>query len=486
MRRGVALLLSLSALGWLTPSLFGQYPYPYAPPAYRPAPMPYGYYPQAQMPYGYNPQGQMPYGYYPPASGQRVYVYGPLEDPQPAPAPTQPQPAPAKLPDAVKTAKPATTPAKSGVTPVQATTSPVVKDAAPVTRSSWWPLQPAAPAHGACGPQGCGDGCGDGSCDTGCATCIPRDPPRLGHGQLIAEFGANVLVPYPSPRQAFNTTSGGVTSTNDFPHQVDVSPFASLGYLFHTGWGIRGDYSYLNGSQNQSTGNSALTTVIGIPLGTNFQFTSPSPTLKAGIGGDTYSFAQTLTLNVADLEVLRQLQFMDTTFLFGSGARYGRISQTYAATQSNPGGANGVITVTLDQQDANASNVFEGWGPTVSMEVIHAIPRSCFSMYGNVRGSFLWGTDTFSQSLRTQNNSVVVAGAITRVDTTNITTVVNHREASIGEAEVGLQYGSRCGPCFVFVRAGASFQRWWDVGSPTTANGNLSFLGGVARVGVSY
>ncbi len=486
MRRGVALLVSLSVVGWLTPSLFGQYPYPYAPPVYQPAPMPYGYYPPAPMP-GYYPPAPMP-GNYPPASGPRVFVYGPLEDPQPAPV----QPAPKKLPDAVKTAKPAAapaktgaTPARSGVTQAQATTNPAAKDAAPVARTSFLAAIPTLPTFGACGPEGCGGGCCDGG-DSGCPTCIPRDPPRLGHGQFIGEVGANILVPYPSPRQAYNTTTAGVTANSDFAHDADAGPFVSLGYLAHNGWGVRADYWYLNGSQTQTAANGSVNTVVGTPLGSNFQFTSPSATLQQGIGNDLYSFGQALTLNVADLEVLKEAQVMDTTFLFGTGVRYARVVQTYSATQSNPGGANGIVTVALDQQDANASNVFEGWGPTLSLEVIHAIPRSCFSIYGNVRGSFLWGNDTFTQSLRNQNNTVTVAGAANPIDTTTSTTVVNHREVSIGEAEVGLQYGGRCGPCYVFVRAGASFQRWWDVGSPSSGNGNLSFIGGVARVGVSY
>lgn len=487
MRRGVALLLSLSALGWLTPALFAQYPYPYAPPAYNPAPMPYGYYPpmpyqQAPMPYGYYPQAPMPMPMNP--SAPRVFVYGPLEDPQPAPAPAQPAPQqqPKKLPDAAKTTKPATqgksgtTPAKSGVAQAQSTST------SEPPSSIWSPPTPlAAPSYGACGPQGCGDGC---CSDTGCS--IPRDPPQLGHGQFIGEIGANILVPYPSQRLAYTTTANGQTSSNDFPHEADASPFVSLGYLCHNGWGVRADYWYLTGSEHQTTGNGSLGTTIANPVGTNYQFTSPSPTLAAGIGADGYNFAQRLTINVADLEGLKEVQFLDTTFLFGAGARYARISQSYTGTQNNPGGANGVVTVTQDLQTANSSSVFDGWGPTVSLEVIHAIPRSCFSVYGNVRGSFLWGDDTFNQSLHNQNNTIAVAGVAAPIDTTSANSTLIHREASIGEAEVGVQYGGRCGPCYVFVRAGASFQRWWDVGSSITPNGSLSFIGGVARVGVSY
>jgi hypothetical protein len=488
MRRGVALLLSLTALGWLTPNLFAQYPYPYAPPVYRPAPMPYGYYPPT--PYGYSQP--TPYGYYPsgpmPMNPQapRVYVYGPLEDTQTAPAPTQPAPKqPAKLPDAVKTAKPAATPAKSGLTQAQGSSVPVMTDGNPPS-DKWLSPMPGAthtlPTYGGCGPQGCGDGC----CESACPTSIPKTPPQFGHGQFFGDVGANILVPYQNQRQAYGTTTNGQSSNNDFPRNVEAGPFVSLGYLCHNGWGVRADYWYMSGSQNQSASNGSPGTTVGTPLGSNFQFTSPSPTLAAGVGADGYTFAQTLTLNVADVEFIKQVQFLDTTFLFGAGGRYARIWQTYSATQTNPGGANGVATFAQDQQGAYASNTFEGFGPTVSLEVIHAIPRSCFSMYGNVRGSFLWGNDTFNQSLNTQNNTVLVAGVPSALNTTAVGSVVNHREVSIGEAEVGLQYGGRCGPCYVFIRAGASFQRWWDVGSASTSNGNLSFIGGVARVGVAY
>src|SRR5262249_20613517 len=108
MRRGLALLLALSAAGWLPPSLSAQYPpYPYAPPVYGPPPMPYGYY-QPQMP--------MPMPMPAPQPAPRVFVYGPLDA-----APTQPMQQ--RLPDAatVTVTKPApTAKAKATVTQTQA------------------------------------------------------------------------------------------------------------------------------------------------------------------------------------------------------------------------------------------------------------------------------------------------------------------------------------------------------------------------------
>ena len=56
----------------------------------------------------------------------------------------------------------------------------------------------------------------------------------------------------------------------------------------------------------------------------------------------------------------------------------------------------------------------------------------------------------------------------------------------IVEAEIGLQYGCCIHNCYVFFRAGGVYQRWFDVGSPISASGDLSFVGGTARVGIVY
>ena len=108
-----------------------------------------------------------------------------------------------------------------------------------------------------------------------------------------------------------------------------------------------------------------------------------------------------------------------------------------------------------------------------------------FSLYGSARGAFLWGVDLFDQNY--SNQSVVVIGGVPTV--TNIATntqTTDRHVVSVGEGELGLQYGKRCGWCYIYGRVGAVFHRWWDVGSPTATQGSLSLLGGAAHFGITY
>src|SRR5207302_396057 len=117
---------------------------------------------------------------------------------------------------------------------------------------------------------------------------------------------------------------------------------------------------------------------------------------------------------------------------------------------------------------------------------LHPLGKSCFALYGNVRGSCLWGVNRFSQVEHVQRTSVDATGVPTFLDTTINSYEHSHREVGILEAEFGLQYGQRCGPCYIYGRIGAVYQRWFDVGNPTSASGDLSFIGGTARVGIAY
>jgi hypothetical protein len=516
MRRGFQAILMIAALAALTPGAFGQYPYPAAPPGYGPMPMPYappGYGPLPYAPPGYGPQpmyGQpmMPMPYYPPApmwQPQRptVFVYGPLTDPdappakppvkpapvQPAPvkpAPPQPFPtvakngsAPANAPVAAANSDP-TKKAGTGVTQVQATTLP----AAPA-------LKPAPCGMGdSCGVYGGGQCCPDAGCcpDSGCCDpiALPRAP-LYGHGHWIGEVGAYFLVPYSSSRIAYTTTSGGATANTDFPQSVDFGPRVSLGYLFHDGWGVRANYWYLQGNDNTAISNSNLATTIATPMAPPFQSVSPGLALVNGLGVDQFAFQQRLNINVADVEVLKEFRWMDTTFLCSVGGRYALVQQSYAATRNNAGGFNGLETVAIDRDSLNAASNFEGWGPTASFEVMHLLGKSRFSVYANLRGSALWGVNRFSQEFGQQQSSVNAAtGLPTLVNTDISAEAQSHREVTLLEAELGLQYGCRLGRCYVFGRAGAVYQHWFDVGTPTSANGDLTFIGGTARIGITY
>lgn len=464
MRRGFAFALSTFALGLLTPAAFGQYPYPYGPMPYAP---PYGYPMPAYVP---NPMMARPV-YYPqapvippqPERNTKVFVYGPLTDETvmlpPPNAPMMPV-KPLAKPDG----------AAAGVTPAQALLMRGGPQVLPTYSKADLP------------PDACGPGCND--CGPSCGGREPYEAPMRGKGHFIGEVGAYFLVPLFNPRTAFSTTTAAGTATTEFTRQVDAGPRASLGYVFHTGWGIRADYEYLRGSINQTANNGDPATTITTPLAA-FPLTSPSATLGAGIGVDQFNFRQRLELNVFDIEGIKEMGFMDTTFLFSFGARYSRLTQSYSATRTNPGGTNGAVTVALDREDVDAANRFEGWGPTISAEAVH--PLKCgFALYGNVRGSFLWGTDRFTQTDSLQRRTVDGAGAPTFTDTNQAIAAFDKRFVPVVETEAGVQFGHRFGHCYLFARTGFVYQRWFDVGNPTAANGSLSFIGGAVRAGIVY
>ena len=524
MRRGFAFLFSVTAIGLLTPAAFGQYTYPYGPMPAQYGPMPAYYGPMPGQPYGYPPMpayipNQMmpqPMYYPPPAMGQyppnqntKVFVYGPLEDPvvvappnpltrplkaSPVPASTyqrQAKPAAVSISTAKRQEKPA-----AGSTGVQQTQGSVPAIPTNGNYRSMPTYSKADIMPDSCGPgcndcaQPCGPECGPAygpacgpACRPGCDRIV-NTPPMRGCGHFIGEIGVNFLVPYFGSRQAYSTTTaGGDAETTGFNQQLDIGSRATVGYIFHTGWGLRGNYSYLQGVISTSAGNASPTTTINTPLG--LPLASPGPALAAGIGADGYTFSQRLYVHVADAELVKEASFLDTSFLLSFGARYANMLQSYSATRANAGGIAGGNTFALDRVDGDISNRFEGLGPTVSFEAIH--PLGCgFAIYGNARGSFLWGTERSSQNTHTQLRTVDGGGVATFTDTSTANTVYDNRYVSIGEAEAGLQFGCRVGRCYIYTRAGAVFQRWWDVGNPTSANGSINFIGGTARMGISF
>jgi hypothetical protein len=334
----------------------------------------------------------------------------------------------------------------------------------------------------ACGPD-CEEACGPGmNCN------MPRWAwPIRGRGHFIAEMGGYLLVPFSDTRSAFSTTTGGVTTAANFPTRYDYGPRASVGYVAHTGWGGRVNYWYLQGTSSIAAGNfPGSGTTITTPLAAPFLINSPGTSLNAGVGVDNFLFNERLRLHVADAEVVRECSFLDTNYLFSFGGRYVDMTQSYTASRVNPGGVNAGTAVALDNESLNSSSFFHGWGPTAMLEFVH--PLVCgFSAYGNVRGSVLFGVERFGQNYSLANRTTSPAGVVNFTNTNLSANVYDNRLVPILEPEVGLQFGFRTGRrCYWFGRVGAVYQRWWNVGTPTTANGYLSFVGGTARIGLAY
>jgi hypothetical protein len=425
----------------------------------------------------YYPQYQMP---------RPAYYYG---------QPAQPQP--------MYSYTPATPPKLNTFGPV-----PVDASTAPATTTGSRSPAPGQPANGVVRTnaaqtdvalEGCGpEGCPTGACTDDCGVCkkmlpLPLPPPNPS-GHFIGIVGLEFLVPFPAQRTAYTTSTPTSSSTTSFAHDLDYAPFFSLGYVFHNGWGIRGDFWFMHGNSNALVGNSNPNVSIATPPSTDpaitgqpFQIVTPSTTLLAGIGTDQFTFSRSFDFKVADLEVVREYNLFDSFFLFGAGARYAMISQGYSATRTNGGGTNpatGTI-VTLDQENLSFLSRYEGMGPTVSFEMVHPIHGTCLSLYGNVRGSWLFGTERFHEDYLLSNASIV-GGVSQVVNTVFLNENAANRTVPVLDLEAGIQAGWRCGPCYVFGRVGAVYSHWWDIGSSYGSTGSLDLVGGTVKVGIIY
>jgi hypothetical protein len=414
-------------------------PVRYAPPLYAPAPMPY---PPPMAPAPARPT---------------VFVYGPL------------------------------TPMEAAARPVAANGQPLPGGEIYRANRTEAPSHPAARSEIQRTSHVLTESCGPDGCDPlpfGPEDHVARERAHRGHGHFIGEVAAYFLVPIFNPRLAATTTSAGAASEIEFPSQLEVGPRVSFGYLWHTGWGVRANFFYLNGSTDEQTSNADPATVVATPGALPFQLVSPSLTLQQGIGIDQFAFRQRLELTVLDLEVLKETQCMDTTFLWNFGARYARVLQSYSASRTNPGGINGANIVNADNENLDQHSTFEGWGPTFGVDIVHRL--SChFALYGSIRGSFLFGVERFQQTYASQRNSIDAGVAnFTALELSLYET--DRRVVPIGEFELGLQCGKQCGRCYIYGRAGAVYQRWWDVGNPSAIDGSLSLVGAAARFGITY
>src|ERR1043165_3481376 len=255
MRRGFALLRSLSALGLVTPAALAQYPYPYQ---YGYGPMPVQYTPPmpqySQMPPPYvQPYGYPPYGYWAPPPPRpmypapmpaqtvarrntNVFVYGPLDDAVVIP----PNPV-AETPKALPPM-----PKSSTATDVKQTQGPPAQPAGLTRTYRTMPTFSKADLL----PEYEGATCDGSSCGSGyCASSPPsHERPMHGRGHFIFDVGVSVLAPRFDTRNALTITQpDGTTATTNFAQQVLVGPRFELGYVSHCGWGVRADYWHLNG-----------------------------------------------------------------------------------------------------------------------------------------------------------------------------------------------------------------------------------------------
>ncbi len=479
MRRAFTSLFCAAAFTLCAPLSNAQYYYPPAPTYYGLMPVQYmppygvpGAYAPMQRPVYYPPQQMMrqpmpmPMQYppmqYPPNYQPRPNTYGPLAESQdipvyPAPGQGKPNNA-ARLPA------------------VPASSSRPGKFYATNNKTGEPPQQQTQPgpacADGACGPEGCGP--------AGCIDPIFKRHHPYARGHCIGDFAALVLFPM-STRQAFTSSTTGTTTTiaNNFGSDANYAGRANLAFILHNGWGARASATYLVGDASQSLTNTDAATTIKTPLGFAL---SPSASLTAATGTDVMQFRQVLTAFTGQAEIVKEAQWRKSTFLMGAGARYSDILQSYKATSTVDGStANGNVSSVTQYTYSR----FAGIGPTISLELVQPVTSGGLALYANLRGSVIFGVDRFQNS--NSADTVVVVGAdVTTVTTSNQSVAYDSRTATIADVELGVQYGKRVGSSYLFTRIGAVYQGWYNVGTPTSATGDLSLLGATAVLGITY
>jgi hypothetical protein len=475
--RCIRLVLLFLAVGTATSTAHAQYPGYYPPP--QPYPYPQQPYPQGMMPAPMQayPQGMLP------AQGQlpamriqsnafRVMPWGPQQGVPPqgqvtymplTPHQKQPMQQPIQL-----------IPAAPVVKETPATETHFSRQRAILAVEEGTPVYSGMPIL----TPGVVD-------ETQHAESHPHD------GHFTGTFGAYFLVPIPASNAALvrlkNTPVGLHRSEDTFGNEVVAAPRFSLGYIFGSGWGVRGSYSLLDLKQEVNTSssiNNPNQSVVS-PLPNGFGLTSPSVSLINGFGADQFALNQSLRMHVWDIDFVKEHCHGSCVFLGGAGIRYARIRQGYEGLRTNPGGTNGIVTVTQDQESVQAINQFDGVGPTLFFEAKHRFGLTGLALYGNAHGSVLYGTQHFDQNSSTLRSESINGGAINVNNATSLSQSDNGF-VPVGEFEIGLEYARPLGHAVVFIRGGFVGQKWFGLGSPTSPSGDLSFLGGSVLLGVNY
>ena len=442
MRQGCVFLLSISALGLLSPAVFGQYPYPYGPMPMQYS-QPYGYPVPVQyaQPYGYplpmyapNPAPTRPVYYSPPARPQRAIVTQELP------------PAPLKVYDVAQ-------PAEEKVLPiVESRKLPNIGKSQPETI-------PPPPIE---------------------MIPILQSNSEPSRGGIFAGVGIYMVQPHFQSNPAFQISStppgAPVTGTQrEFTYGMSVSPQGTLGYETASGLGIRTSWwRFDQRAQEAAT------------VGANGFITAANPLALGGalatVPGDVIVANSRLRLDVIDVEITERFEPSRTwSFLLGGGVRYANIVQEYAFNAATPGfGPTGAV---------NSSHTFSGIGPVLSMEAHRNFGNGGFGLYANGRGSVLFGTVQQRADL-----SNVGIGGVFGPAASNDSSQTHVMPTA--EFEIGAEYRYAIGRAQLLIQSGFVGHVWLGAGNATNTdstftgntnnNLNLGFVGLAVRAGVKY
>jgi hypothetical protein len=448
MRRSYVLLLAISAVAFLSPAVFGQYPYPYSPIPLQyasPYPMPVQY----AQPYGY----RMPTYYAPYPMTTRPVYYSPAPRPQrtvvvqdlPVGAPKVYDIAPPAEEKTLPIFPPSPTPAPESIKQSRTIKSQPEPTLAPVEM----------------GPD-----------------LSPANAP--GRGGIFAAVGFYLLQPHFQSNPAFQVNSappGGPVSGSqrEFTYGNSVSPQATIGYETASGLGIR-----VSGWRFDQKAREAAT------VGPNGFITAANPLgLGAGLAtgpGDRIVANSRLRLDVIDVEITERFEPSRCwSFLLGGGVRYANIVQEYAFNATTPGfGATGAVS---------SSRNYSSIGPAVSFEAHRNIANCGLGLYATGHGSVLFGSAHQRADLSTLGVGGVFGPAASNESSQS-------HVMPTTEFEVGAEYRHAIGRTQVLVQAGFVGQVWFGAGNATNTdstftgnsnnNLNLGFVGLAVRAGLKY
>jgi hypothetical protein len=320
---------------------------------------------------------------------------------------------------------------------------------------------------------------------------------------FFVDAGFYMIHPYFSHNPAFITahrqgTSPAVSQTTDFDYEVEFGPHVSFGVTGPCGFGFRSSWWQFDFETSvpafPSQDATLRTAVSSTPVPGVPGFTSPGSVARAfGVFGDQVGFGNHVRGVVWDWEATKEFTGGCWAMLVAGGMRYGYLSQSYSASRFNSGsGRSGTSRVTIieDSDTIVAGRNFGGVGPTTALEIRRQIGSFGLAVYGNARGSVLFGDEKAQTFQRTVENQRIIPSR-GPTQTVMSTTLVQHSAPSedtlpMADFEVGVSWTKVAGRARIFFQAGLVNQTWFDAGSATTEEGHFGFYGLRCTAGFSY
>jgi hypothetical protein len=171
-----------------------------------------------------------------------------------------------------------------------------------------------------------------------------------------------------------------------------------------------------------------------------------------GLVVDSLGLVSSHEFNVGDIEISQRADFCGWNLMMTTGIRIARIKQVHATRATGFLANNQNVSGAVD---IGSGREFTGAGLTASFGWEREIRCSGFGLYGNLRGSVLFGDTDYDVFV---GPSGAFAGPIRNVDVN--TAKVKDQPVVVTEIQLGAQYRRGTDYGVVFVRAGVEGQVW--------------------------